>query len=583
MNNKRPIRTQVILKPTGSDRSASSDSAKNDIAEALELLDDFKYYLTTGPANWLENQIIRRYHLNSDLGFVSCVFWNNMYYMTGTDIVKCCVYRMKLFGRVVIHKKKFEEGIFSDLRNLKCETDATLEQPKSEFLQFLLKNACLKTQKKQKVFFWFSIPHDKIFADALERDLKREQSGQQTITKAVLEPSLSFKYVPDVDVPVYEQVVKHIERIKKQFNIEEQEKSSPSNVKKNDLGPDVGIQSDAVSAFPEDTHSEFSVPTQSIGTELGIDESEKPAVSQIDEPKETEVDENRIPPDYLNFEIEYPEGFAAANKTQSVRFKEEIYHEDNIDQNISKESDIQRTIGDHISTETFEIKDENNQESHNELSVGNEEQTSSKNGNNITTNSNGGMSSQVLYTQANTMPIYFNVVQPPFSAYNPFESEVTQPSVNHPLVGLEALFSPQNIYNKDNMFRQPGMNGTPISQFPYSQPVYPSGIQNPATPGFRNPSIYPWIQSPFMPVGNIIPGNMFFPQMTPTVRNSVSYQNSNPAKVHSSQVPSKVRKLSHNARDGTTTFSKAGFQNKINSASRQVLSQVDEPLGLAEE
>ena len=152
MSGKYSDRTQVILKPVILGRDSSPIPADKEVEEALELLEDFKYYLTTGPANWLENQIIRRYHLNNDLGFVSCVFWNNMYYMTGTDIVKCCKYRMKLFGRVILQSKKFEEGIFSDLRNLKCDIDATLEQPKSEFLQFLLKNSCLKTQKKQKVF-----------------------------------------------------------------------------------------------------------------------------------------------------------------------------------------------------------------------------------------------------------------------------------------------------------------------------------------------------------------------------------------------------------------------------------------------
>lgn len=35
--------------------------------------------------------------------------------------------------------KKFEEGIFSDLRNLKPGIDATLEDPRSDFLEFLYK------------------------------------------------------------------------------------------------------------------------------------------------------------------------------------------------------------------------------------------------------------------------------------------------------------------------------------------------------------------------------------------------------------------------------------------------------------
>ena len=92
------------------------------------------------------------------------------------------------------NSKKFEEGIFSDLRNLKSGTDASLEEPKSAFLDFLYKNNCIRTQKKQKVFYWYSVPHDRLFLDALERDLKREKMGQEATTVAVAEPALSFEF-----------------------------------------------------------------------------------------------------------------------------------------------------------------------------------------------------------------------------------------------------------------------------------------------------------------------------------------------------------------------------------------------------
>ncbi|KAK4994360.1 hypothetical protein LTR28_000905, partial [Elasticomyces elasticus] len=41
-----------------------------------------------------------------------------------TDIVRCLSFRFQAFGRPVKNSKKFEEGIFSDLRNLKSGTDA---------------------------------------------------------------------------------------------------------------------------------------------------------------------------------------------------------------------------------------------------------------------------------------------------------------------------------------------------------------------------------------------------------------------------------------------------------------------------
>jgi transcription factor STE12 len=106
----------------------------------------------------------------------------------------------------VKNSKKFEEGIFSDLRNLKSGTDASLEEPKSPFLDFLYKNNCIRTQKKQKVFYWYSVPHDRLFLDALERDLKREKMNQEATTVAVSEPALSFEF--DSSQSLFEQLTK---------------------------------------------------------------------------------------------------------------------------------------------------------------------------------------------------------------------------------------------------------------------------------------------------------------------------------------------------------------------------------------
>lgn len=120
--------------------------------------------------------------------------WRNVYFITGTDIVRCLSFRFEAFGREITNRKKFEEGIFSDLRNLKCDNDAVLEQPKSEFLDFLYRNNCVRTQKKQKIFYWFSVNHDRLFQDALERDLKKELATKRASTTAVRDPALSFQY-----------------------------------------------------------------------------------------------------------------------------------------------------------------------------------------------------------------------------------------------------------------------------------------------------------------------------------------------------------------------------------------------------
>ena len=115
--------------------------------------------------------------------------------------------------------KKFEEGVFSDLRNLKPGVDACLEEPKSPFLDLLFKYQCIRTQKKQKVFYWcvypllaranglmkdrFSVPHDRLFLDALERDLKREKMSMEPTTQITGEPAMSFTY--DSKRTLYEQ------------------------------------------------------------------------------------------------------------------------------------------------------------------------------------------------------------------------------------------------------------------------------------------------------------------------------------------------------------------------------------------
>jgi hypothetical protein len=107
---------------------------------------------------------------------ISCVRWKGQYYISGTDIVRILLFRFQRANRPVMNTKKFEEGVFSDLRMLKPGSGAVLEEPRSEFLDFLYKHNCIRTQKKQKVFHWYSVAHDQLYWDAMERELKRENS-----------------------------------------------------------------------------------------------------------------------------------------------------------------------------------------------------------------------------------------------------------------------------------------------------------------------------------------------------------------------------------------------------------------------
>ncbi|KAF3916931.1 hypothetical protein ABW21_db0207434 [Orbilia brochopaga] len=195
--------------------SEAQQALPHDAQIQLQQVDNLKYFLISAPVDWGQDMYIRRFLLPTG-EYVSCVLWNNLFHISGTDIVRCLSFRFQAFGRPVKNSKKFEEGIFSDLRNLKAGTDASLEEPKSPFLDFLYKNNCIRTQKKQKVFYWYSVPHDRLFLDALERDLKREKMGQEATTVAVAEPALSFEY--DSSQSLFEQLTKAQQANSSSFN-----------------------------------------------------------------------------------------------------------------------------------------------------------------------------------------------------------------------------------------------------------------------------------------------------------------------------------------------------------------------------
>lgn len=107
--------------------------------DMLAHLDNLRLFLITAPYNHATGRVttstadthpaLNRFALpNGEL--VSCVYWQSLYHITGTDIVRALVFRFEAFGRPVRNLKKFEEGVFSDLRNLKPGIDACLEEPK---------------------------------------------------------------------------------------------------------------------------------------------------------------------------------------------------------------------------------------------------------------------------------------------------------------------------------------------------------------------------------------------------------------------------------------------------------------------
>lgn len=186
-SKKQPLEEKSDIASGYSMPPPSNHNTSSRLAE----IDDLKLFFATATQQWDASKPLKRFVLPAGES-VSCVLWNDLFFITGTDIVRSLTFRFHAFGRPVSNPKKFEEGIFSDLRNLKPGHDARLEEPKSELLDMLYKNNCIRTQKKQKVFFWFSVPHDRLFLDALERDLKREKMGMEPTTTAVAEPATSL-------------------------------------------------------------------------------------------------------------------------------------------------------------------------------------------------------------------------------------------------------------------------------------------------------------------------------------------------------------------------------------------------------
>jgi transcription factor STE12 len=62
--------------------------------------------------------------------YVSCIWWDGIFHITGTDVVRSLVFRFEVSGRPVRNIKKFEEGVFSDLRNLKPGVASVMEEAK---------------------------------------------------------------------------------------------------------------------------------------------------------------------------------------------------------------------------------------------------------------------------------------------------------------------------------------------------------------------------------------------------------------------------------------------------------------------
>ena len=64
-------------------------------AQTLERL---KLFLATAPADWSPTQRLKRF-LFPNGERISCILYNSLFHITGTDIVKILMFRFAAFGR----------------------------------------------------------------------------------------------------------------------------------------------------------------------------------------------------------------------------------------------------------------------------------------------------------------------------------------------------------------------------------------------------------------------------------------------------------------------------------------------------
>lgn len=117
----------------------------------------------------------KKFELPGSKDSIACVYWDGECYVTGTDIIKIISYRLELED---VHipadqSRKFEEGLFSDLRHLKPGHGARLEEARSEFLEWLCRRGCIRTLKKQKVYIWEAVDWNRLTQDTMARIQRR--------------------------------------------------------------------------------------------------------------------------------------------------------------------------------------------------------------------------------------------------------------------------------------------------------------------------------------------------------------------------------------------------------------------------
>ena len=179
-------------------------------------VENLKFFLRNSPLGMInnnENKISEFTFQNNEK--IHCTLWNGDYLITSTDILRILYYRFHLYGRPIVNSRKFEEGVFSDLRR---EKNTILVEPPSEILDFLFKHGAIRSKKKQRLFHWFSIIHEDLFMSALQKEFKREVTKEQTCSFIIHPPPLLDNFLGEPTIKIKNEEIPFFEPPENYFN-----------------------------------------------------------------------------------------------------------------------------------------------------------------------------------------------------------------------------------------------------------------------------------------------------------------------------------------------------------------------------
>lgn len=130
MNCSGALAQSNVSVESGADQMSASNALSWFLATAPSYLPNVVRDPTTQDEWARDTQLCPAFHrLRLPTGeHVSCILWAGLHYITGTDIVRILSFRFSMLGRTIQNSKKFEEGVFSDLRHLRPGSGAILEE-----------------------------------------------------------------------------------------------------------------------------------------------------------------------------------------------------------------------------------------------------------------------------------------------------------------------------------------------------------------------------------------------------------------------------------------------------------------------